>query len=536
MSIYYYFDTLIYYIFNFEFIVISLNKKMESDKARLNKLYLALEEVKDRFLSYTSRNKSPVRIYTHLDADGLSSGAILGKALYREEIPFQITVLRQLERLEIAKIIEGVTQNKNFLIFSDFGSGQYLELQKNLISKYDFNALIILDHHIPQQVSNKEDTKKIEEIYEETKKWQVNPYFWGIDGSLEISGAGMCYCFAKCLNKANLDLAHLAITGAIGDIQNKGRGKSFQGVNKLILKDATNSGQIEVMDDLNYSAIKPLNEAIAYSSDLILPGLSNDINKSLIFLKTRGILMENPDGRVKTLNELNQDEKKIVSSAIIEYASLKLDLEPIKIIQKLIVNRYLLKKELKGSDLHDIADFSNLLNACGRTQNSSIGISIAMGDRKDLYQKSKQIITNYRKSLVKSLSWIKDNDLIKQKEWIQYFYGEEVIPESIIGTVTSMLIFGKNNIVDKSRPLFGLAKRNNEEVYKVSGRAHEKIVSKGVNLSRAIREACQRSNLDILGGGHPPAAGTKIPVDKIDLFLENCNIVVGNQINVPRID
>jgi len=195
-----------------------------------------------------------------------------------------------------------------------------------------------------------------------------------------------------------------------------------------------------------------------------------------------------------------------------------------------------LKKELENSDLHDIADFSNLLNACGRTQNSSVGISIAMGDRKDLYQKSKQIITNYRRSLVKSLSWIKDNDLIKQKEWIQYFFGEEVIPESIIGTVTSMLIFGKNNIVDKSRPLFGLAKRNSEEVYKVSGRAHEKIVSKGVNLSRAIREACQRSNLDILGGGHPPAAGTKIPIDKIELFLENCNIVVGNQINEKKID
>jgi len=41
--------------------------------------------------------------YTHIDADGLSSGAILGKALYRAKIPFQITILRQLEKEEIVK-------------------------------------------------------------------------------------------------------------------------------------------------------------------------------------------------------------------------------------------------------------------------------------------------------------------------------------------------------------------------------------------------------------------------------------------------
>jgi len=74
------------------------------------------------------------------------------------------------------------------------------------------------------------------------------------------------------------------------------------------------------------------------------------------------------------------------------------------------------------------------------------------------------------------------------------------------------------------------AKRTDEDVYKVSGRAHEKIVNQGVNLSEAIRDACKQSDLDVLGGGHPPAAGTKIPVEKIELFLENCNTAVRNQL------
>ncbi|GAG87078.1 unnamed protein product, partial [marine sediment metagenome] len=65
----------------------------------------------------------------------------------------------------------------------------------------------------------------------------------------------------------------------------------------------------------------------------------------------------------------------------------------------------------------------------------------------------------------------------------------------------------------------------------VSGRAHEKIVSQGVNLSDVIRKASQRSNIETLGGGHPPAAGTKIPIEKVEEFLENCDIVVRNQMH-----
>ena len=503
---------------------------MDKNKEKLTKLLHDLKNAITYFFDKIKTMDAPVNIYTHLDADGLSSGAILGKALYREKIPFQITVLRQLEKEEITKISEKVEKYKNFVIFSDFGSGQYSELHKKLIQKKNFDSFLILDHHIPQNISNKEEIKKISEIHEKTLNWHINPYFYEIDGSIEISGAGLCYYFAKCLNQENMDLSPIAIIGAIGDIQNQGENKSFLGLNALILEDACNLGLVEVVNDLNFPSLKPLNEAIAYSTDFNLPGLSKDANRSLIFLKTQGILMENTEGRVKTLNELNQDEKQKISSAIIEYASIKLDLEPNKIIKKLIANRYLLKKESINSELHDAKDFSNLLNACGRTHNSSLGIAIAMGDRKEIYQQSKKIQNDYRKSLVESLSWIQDNEKIQQKDSIQYFFGEDKIPESIIGTISSMLIFGNIKGIDKSKPIFGLAKRTDEEVYKVSGRAHEKIVNQGVNLSEAIKDACKQTNLDVLGGGHPPAAGTKIPIDKIELFLENCNIVIRNQL------
>jgi RecJ-like exonuclease len=502
---------------------------MDDEQLSVTTLNTDLKEVADRLFNVFKDLRAPIQIYTHRDADGLSSGAILGKTLFREELPFQIRVLKQLEKQEIEKIAQKSGEKKNFLIFSDFGSGQYLDLQRKFIHTDKLHPLLILDHHLPQKVSNMEENKLIEDIHEKTKTWHINPYFYGIDGSSEISGAGLCYFFSKMINSKNIDLSPLAILGAVGDIQNQGKNKSFFGMNKLILEDAKDSGLLEVVNDLNFPMDKPLNEAIAYSNEIDLPGLSRDVNRTLIFLKTRGVLMENSEGKIKSLSELNQDEKQIISSAIIEYGSLKLDLEPEKIYKKLIVNRYLLREESEDSLLHDVKTFSSLLNACGRTENSSVGIAIAMGDRKEFFQEAKEVIKTYRSSIVEALKWIQKEDKIIQMDAIQYFFGEDIIPESIIGTITSMLIFQNNKRIEKSKPLFGLVKRNNEDVYKVSGRAHEKIVSQGINLSSAIREACKLSSIDVLGGGHPPAAGTIVPIDKVEMFLENCNIVIQNQ-------
>ncbi len=504
---------------------------MKNVENKFDKFNDAINLVRNNFIDFIHKNNSSIHIYTHLDADGLSGGAILGKAFIREGLPFQITILKQLEKEIILNISKDVKSFNKFLFFTDFGSGQYQELQKELLLKENFNSFIILDHHLPQNVSAKDDTDLINEIYSNTYQWQINPYFFGFDGSLEVSGAGLCYFFAKSLNKDNMDLSCNAIIGAIGDIQNQGSNKSFIGLNSIILEDAKNLELIEVKSDLNFSSIKPLNEAIAYSNEIDLPGLTGDVNRTLIFLKTLGILMENSKGNIKSLNELNKDEKQKISSAIIEYGSLKLDIEPSKIIEKLIINRFLLKKETVGSDLYDAGEFSNLLNACGRLNHGSLGIAIAMGDRKNSYQKSQEILSNYKKTLLKSLIWLKENNKIQQMEYIQYFFAEDVIPDTMVGTIASMIVFENSEGFNKTKPIFGLAKREEENVYKVSGRAHKMIVNKGVNLSKAIREACRQTGLDVLGGGHPPAAGTKIPIDKVDAYLENCNIAIRKQLH-----
>ena len=481
-------------------------------------------------MEYNKTEDALIHVYTHLDADGLSAGAILGKALYRLQVPFQITVLKQLEREEIIKIAAQLQKSEEFLIFSDFGSGQYKELKKRLSFNGKLKPFIILDHHLPQEINDKTQKEQLEKIYQETRPWHINPYFYGVDGSVEISGAGMSYLFAKTLNDQNIDLSQIALVGAIGDIQNQGPNKSFTGLNSQILKDAQKEGLIEIVNDLNFSSLKPLNQAIAYSNEIELPGLKNDENKTLKFLQTLGILMEDSEGNIKSLNNMTQDDKQKISSAIIEYATLKLDIEPSEIYKKLIVNKYLLSTEKEGSELQDSNEFSNLLNSCGRTNNASLGIAIAMGDRKKAYEAAKETLVSYKKSLMNSLNWIEEEKKLQELEYIQYFFGEETIPENIIGTIASMLVFDTSGKINHAKPIFGLAKREDEEVYKISARAHESIVNEGVNLSEAIREACNRMNLDVLGGGHPPAAGTKIPTHKAQEFLNEINIVIKKQL------
>ncbi|KKK71982.1 hypothetical protein LCGC14_2908480, partial [marine sediment metagenome] len=81
---------------------------MEKLHEKLEKLTENLKIIKEDVLTHIKELHSSIHIYTHLDADGLSSGAILGKCFLRENLPFQITTLRQLEKVEIAKISEKI--------------------------------------------------------------------------------------------------------------------------------------------------------------------------------------------------------------------------------------------------------------------------------------------------------------------------------------------------------------------------------------------------------------------------------------------
>jgi RecJ-like exonuclease len=75
------------------------------------------------------------------------------------------------------------------------------------------------------------------------------------------------------MDKNNIDLACLAIVGALGDLQDKNKERKLGGVNKYIVQDAIHSGGLNVETDLLFFGreTRPIHEAIARTTTPLSP-------------------------------------------------------------------------------------------------------------------------------------------------------------------------------------------------------------------------------------------------------------------------
>ena len=92
-------------------------------------------------VEYFKGTEGPVRIISHLDCDGLSSAAILTRAMYNEDRPFNLSIVRSLTEDVIKEV---ASENYKTVIFSDLGSGGLKSINDLLKGKEVF----ILDHHL----------------------------------------------------------------------------------------------------------------------------------------------------------------------------------------------------------------------------------------------------------------------------------------------------------------------------------------------------------------------------------------------------
>src|SRR3989344_3515145 len=91
--------------------------------------------------------KEPIRVISHLDADGLTSAAIISKALMRNGNEFNLSIVRQLDESVIKELS---LENYNYFLFLDLGSG-FLGMMNRYLGD---RKIFILDHHIPENVEN----------------------------------------------------------------------------------------------------------------------------------------------------------------------------------------------------------------------------------------------------------------------------------------------------------------------------------------------------------------------------------------------
>jgi RecJ-like exonuclease len=449
---------------------------------------------------------SAFTVVSHNDADGLSSAGIVASFLARCHARFKVRIVEELREDIVDEISLG---RPDIVIFTDIGSG-YSELVN---SRLDAKQVIVLDHHPI-------DGKAGEKIL------QVNPHEFGIDGATKISAAGVAYVVTRAVDEANKDLSTLGIVGALGDMQDKNEARTLAGLNEILVNDAISSGSARVDSDLVVYGreTRPIFRALAYTTSPYLPNLSGREDNCLTLLSNAGIPVKDGD-RFRTVADLSQDEKQKLLNAIIAY--LTSQGFPSNVVLDMVGTVYTFVNEPAGSPTRDGREFAALLNACGRTGNPSIGISIGLGDRAAALTEANEVVANYRKTLANYMEWLtKSPDAIQKLKIVWAIRGESHIQESMTGAFSSILSSAGNLTPDHAIIVVTRAKDGG---IKLSARAPAKLLQRGMNLGAALNTTAKKYGG--FGGGHNVAAGAHIKTEDPTHFLEDLDQVLLSQLN-----
>ena len=437
-----------------------------------------------------------IQVYSHIDCDGMSAGAIISTILDREEKEHDIDFVN-LDKLEDLEI------NHDLTIFSDLGSGQPVDKNAK-----DNSKIIILDHHPPLRDLDYKDSVPYTYL-------EINPMHYGIDGSDNVSGGGLSYFLAKQFGYT--DLSWIGVLSAVGDMQNSRTGQ-LEGLNQIILQDSVDTGYVSYNSDLSLYGreTRPLFVALSYFSDVNLP-ITNNRNEAIAVLDELGIPRKVGD-RFRTLCDLDNMEKGKLFSELVRMMSMEVPERYIQYIPKLVAaDSYDFLYEEDHTFLRDASEFSTAMNACGRNKEYGVACEILKGNRTDALDALEVISKEHKMNLRKSIEQITETNSIVEMENLQYFDGSGIKTE-IVGTIAGMILSYGN----WQKPMIGFTQISEDNPdLKISLRCSRLLAYDGIHFGNIIREVSQ--SLGGNGGGHSVACGAYIPYDKKDEFLNLFN-------------
>ncbi len=440
------------------------------------------------------KNAEDIKIYTHIDCDGVTAGAVLSSTLDTLGKDHEVEFI-SLDRMEDIEVENELT------IFSDLGSGQCINKFCTSNSK-----TLILDHHTPiRKPGNSIDKGFLE----------INPHFYSIDGSHEISGGGMTYLLAKTFGFK--ELSWMGILSAVGDMQNNLTGK-MEGLNREILRESVEQNLVESTNDLALYGrqTRPLFIALSYFGDVNLP-ITNNKTECLLLLEKLGIPSKNGK-KYRTLCDLSNEEKSKLFSELVRMLSREVPSKYVRYVPKLISgDSYEFLNETEYSPLRDASEFSTAVNACSRHKRHEVALRVLKGDRGMALDDMDDLAKEHRKYLAQRMSWIQEEDRIIPMSNLQYFNGSEIKSE-VVGTITGMIL----SYGDWKKPIIGFTEiGDGKEGLKVSLRCSRLLAYNGIHFGNMIRKVAQK--VGGTGGGHSVACGAYIPPGTADKFLEIFN-------------
>ncbi len=437
-----------------------------------------------------------VTIISHIDADGISTEAILAQALTREGMAVDSVFVRQLEPMAMRH----VPKDGSLKLFADLGAGQ-----QNLLEEHGLCAdeVLILDHHVGQPCG--------------TAYPMVNSLDHGIT---RMSAAGIAYLVAKAIDPTGTDLAKLAVVGNVGDMMAR-ENCGLVGPAREIVRDGVEYGNIIVQDhDLNCygTSTRPVHVCLGYCDDPYIDGISNNTNAALRFLERLGVTLKNPRGGWLVWEELPFEDRRTIISGLAQQL-----IAHGRETDRLLAETYIFPDEPERTPLRNASEYATLLNACGRWAKPKVGSSICRGERGEAYRDAEHMLAHHRSVIRDLLQYILDAG-VTELSHLQYVHTGDRFPDTIVGIGAGMALSKLN----WKKPMMVLAAMVDEpEVTKVSMRTNEWALGRGVDLCEALIEAS--AEVGGAGGGHRIAAGAFIPHDTEEEFVDSVNRILKRQ-------
>jgi len=427
------------------------------------------EDIKEKVKKFLERTKDKeILLISHFDTDGITSASIMIQALKRLDRKFSVKIIKSLEE----KFVRSLPKDK-IVLFLDLASGSL-----NYIGEEKIEDVFIIDHH---EVS-KEVPKNVT---------LVNPWFHDKE---KISSSGLVYLFCKEMDPANKKLSKLAVLGMIGDFVEESI--------PLLGEDIYDEGEIQKRKGLMiYPSTRPLNRILEYSSQPYIPGVTGDTKGVFDLLREAG--MEPVKGKYKSIIELNEDEMKNLTTAIMLRTPKTKD-------KDIIGNIYLLKF---FNRLEDAREVSAMINACSRLGNSSAALSFCL-EINEARKKAEEIHAKYKQHLVSGLNLVSKMEKIEGPGFV-IINAQDQIMDTIIGTIASIL--SNSSVYQDGTIITTMA------YYENKIKASARICGRGESgEGRNLREVMETVISEVGGetGGHEFAAGCIVKREDEDKFIE----------------
>lgn len=428
------------------------------------------------------RSHDFIQVYTHYDADGLSSAGIIANTLTRAGKEFRITTFTTLDEDAMQTIRES---DSDCILIADLGASYIKELEE--LNK----DVIVLDHH-----TVRDDTDRFP---------YVNPHLFGVDGGDGACGATMSFLFAVTMDANNWDLIQIAFAGIAGDKQHL---NGLKGYNTYLLEEGVKRGFITICDG-SLIPIGPLVSSLYTCTEPYISGITGNLENIRKLLEDAKIPID------ASYVSLTDDEKRRLSSLI----AVKLTTQGVTVdtMGEIARTRYLLRDWNM-----DAESFAELLDACGRKLLQGIGIGLCLKCNNDRLR-AIGLRNDYNNEIMQATVAL-DKKGLTEMDNIQWLDSSESGYTGVLCGIAMRYIGNPN------KPVIGV--NSSEEKVKLSSRATAALLKKGVDLASALYLSTQSVGGE--GGGHKIASGGSIRKGTEEEFLKNLDSIIGEQFNSAR--